>query len=178
MGKIINNDVLCGKYVNLRQAEEKDAEFTLKLRLDERFSGFFVTKVNNNIDVQKNFINKCLNSEEEYFFIVEDKQGNPLGTTSIYNVSKHEFTSGRWIMLPSASFQQVVEGEFLMKNYAFNILQKDIMHLDVIKENAKVLFFHKQWGAKETHRDDKEVFLTLSKYDFTANINKMKRYFQ
>ena len=24
MGKIINNDVLCGKYVNLRQAEEKD----------------------------------------------------------------------------------------------------------------------------------------------------------
>lgn len=166
MRELISSNELQGKYVNLRLATEEDAEFTLNLRRDR--SHFFDTKIENDLEKQKAFIRKCLDAEDEYFFIIENKVQEPLGTVSIYNIKEKDVTSGRWATKKNVSILEFLEEEYLFNNYIFNILNKENIFFDVYKFNKSVIKYNLAEGASIIKEDSEKIY-------FVKNINVFKK---
>lgn len=167
-------EALEGKFVRLRLATEDDAKFTLDLRLEPHNAKRFNTAIDNDIEKQKKFIRKCLNSDSEYFFIIERKDGKSLGTVSLYDIRDKSATGGRWCMTRESSAQESLEGDCLFKNYVFNVLGFHNTFFSVLKSNKKVIRYHKNWQSVITDENEKEVFFTM-----TADIfNENRRYFE
>ena len=74
-----------GRYVNLRDVELSDATFILALRTNEK-KAKFLSKTENNLDKQVNYLKRYKQLENEWYFIIENKKHEPLGTVSIYNI--------------------------------------------------------------------------------------------
>lgn len=109
-----------GKYVNLREVTIDDAAFILQLRTTGK-AVKFLHKTENNLQKQIDYIKRYLTLDNEYYFIIEHKDGTPLGTVSIYNIHEDEFTSGRWCMVEHSLPEEVLESSILGWNYAFNV---------------------------------------------------------
>ncbi len=172
MAKLLSEEKLKGKYVNLREVTVEDAEFILKLRCDEKKSRF-LHKTEYNVEKQKEYIKNYLKKDNEWYFIIENKKHIPLGTIRIYDVEDDKFTGGSWLMVYGATSQETLEGEILMKEYAFNVLGFNKNCFDVRKANKKVVRFHKIWGAKIVSENDYDYFFELTKKDFENNKNKI-----
>lgn len=168
MAKLPQKEKLQGKYINLREITVDDAQFVLDLRCDEKKSRF-LHKTENNLQKQIDYIKRYLTLDNEWYFIIEDKNHKPLGTVRIYDVEGEKYTGGSWLMIDGASAQQTVEGDFLMKEYSFDVLGFKKNCFDVRKENKKVVRFHKLCGAKIVDENDIDYFFELSKEDFEKN---------
>lgn len=166
---------LQGKYVNLRIVKEDDAEFTLQLRLNPKKSQYFLNKIDNDVEKQRSWIKKVLEKEDEYFFIIEDKAGNPLGTCSVYNIKSDTSTGGRWCMKDGVSPEAVLEGDILLKSYIFETLKHQSNFFDVIKNNKQVLRYHRSWGAEQIGEDENEIFFVMKKDVFERNKDNFLR---
>lgn len=176
MAEIRNKEALIGRYVTLREVDTHDAAFILSLRLDEKKARFLMNRTENDLQKQIEYIKKYKTLNDEWYFIIESKDGRQLGTICIYDIQGNSFGSGRWLMSDEATSQEVTEGELLMKNYGFNLLGFENMHFDVKKDNKKVLRFHKLWQSKIVKEDDFEYFFTLSKKDFDEAKSKIEEY--
>ncbi|MDZ4304962.1 MAG: GNAT family N-acetyltransferase, partial [Pseudomonas sp.] len=88
------------KTVRLRLIEESDAEFVLKLRLDNNYNQF-LSSVNPSIEAQREWINKYKGDEQkgiQYYFIIERLDGVPCGTVRLYDFKGNSFCWGSWIL--------------------------------------------------------------------------------
>lgn len=168
MAKIISVEALKGKFVNLREVTTDDAEFILKLRCDEKKSKF-LHKTEYNVEKQVDYIKSYLKKDDEWYFIVENKNHKPLGTVRIYDVKGKQYTGGSWLMVDEASPSEVLEGSLLLRNYAFNVLGFEKDFYDVRKGNKKVVRYHKICGAKIVDENDIDYFFELTKETFENN---------
>lgn len=168
MAKIISAEALKGKFVNLREVTTDDAEFILKLRCDEKKSKF-LHKTEYNVEKQVDYIKSYLKKDDEWYFIVENKNHKPLGTVRIYDVKGKQYTGGSWLMVDEASPSEVLEGSLLLRNYAFNVLGFEKDFYDVRKGNKKVVRYHKICGAKIVDENDIDYFFELTKETFENN---------
>lgn len=172
MAKLPQKEILQGKYVNLREVAVDDAEFILKLRCDEKKSRF-LHKTEYNVEKQVEYIKNYLKKDNEWYFIIENKEHKPLGTVRIYDVEGDKYTGGSWLMSDEATAQQVLEGDMLMKKYSFDVLGFNKNCFDVRKENKKVVRFHKICGAKIVDENDIDYFFELTKENFETNKDKL-----
>ena len=79
-----------GRTVRLRFVEEADAEFILKLRLDEKYNQF-LSSVGPDLQSQKDWIKKYKNDEKarkQFYFIIERLDGTSCGTVRVYDLKK------------------------------------------------------------------------------------------
>ena len=74
-----------GQFINLRIAEESDAEFTLSARQNKDKTKY-IPMLDITLDQQKAWIRKQIESDDCYFFVVERKDGERIGTFSLYNI--------------------------------------------------------------------------------------------
>lgn len=157
-----------GKYVNLREVMVDDAAFILNVRTSSKASQF-LNKTENDIEKQIAYIKKYLTLDNEWYFLIERKDGTPLGTNSIYNVHGNEFTGGRWCMVDDSRPEEVLESAILGWNYAFNVLNLQKDSYDVRKANTKVLRYHRMWGARYIREDDLDCYFEMTKEIFNNN---------
>ena len=87
-----------GKYINLRDVKEEDAEFILSLRTSEKKSRF-LHKTQYDIDKQVSYIRHYKTLDNEWYFIIEDKKQVPLGTVRIYDIIGDSFCWGSWLLM-------------------------------------------------------------------------------
>lgn len=139
--------IIKGKFINLRPVEISDAEFILRLRLDENLSKF-VNKVSSDVELQKKWIANQISRENDYYFIIEDKFSIMLGTISLYNIDCTSGEFGRWISIGSAI--QNIESVILLHNFGFYDLNLELIHSNTVVENLRVISFHKSFGATLT----------------------------
>ena len=172
MNKILEPQLLQGKYVNLREVELNDAEFILSLRCDEQKSKF-LHKTENNLLKQIEYLKKYKTLDNEWYFIIENKQDKPIGTYRIYDLKENSFCIGSWLMINGAKIEEVIEGDYLAKNYGFAALGFSKIHFDVRKDNIKVVRYHKMYGAKIVDENDIDYFLELTKKDFKDSEKKL-----
>ena len=158
-------ELIIGKHVDLREVELSDAEFILSLRTDELKSKF-LHKTENDLQKQIEYLKNYKTLDNEYYFIIENKKGNPLGTVRLYNLKENQCTGGSWIMKSSSTVQEVIEGDLLLQHFVFDILNLENNYFDVRKGNNKVIKFHKMKGAKEINQDEKNFYFVLNKRDF------------
>ncbi len=153
-----------GITIVLREAEVRDSAFILQLRTDEKKSRF-LHKQENDLQKQIKYMENYKQKLNEWYFVIEDKEGNPLGVNSIYptynafalrnNLAFYEI--GRWIMRDGVSFLQVLESDFLTKRAFYEIFKCDDRHVFTLyPQNREVLNFHLKFGAKRVGMCEEE----------------------
>lgn len=154
-----------GKYVNLREVELDDAAFILSLRCDEKKS-HLLHKTENNLEKQIEYLKHYKTLDNEWYFIIENKQHEPLGTTRMYDIHDNQFTSGSWLMKDGSLPEETLEGSLLAREMAFETLgfEKDIFH--VYKVNKKVVCYHNLWGAVIIDENNDEYIFCQTKESF------------
>lgn len=171
MSKIINTEILQGKYVNLRDIELEDAEFILNLRCDAEKSKH-INKTSNDIKKQEDYIRQYKTLDNEWYFIIENKNSKSIGSYRLYDLKEDSFGIGSWIMINGVGMYEAIEGEFLARKFGFDVLGFNKLHFDVRKQNKKVVTFHKNMGAKIVAENEIDYFFECTKEDYLRKVKK------
>ena len=163
-----------GKYVNLREVEIDDAAFILSLRCDEKKSRF-LHKTENNLEKQIEYLKRYKTLDNEWYFIIENKQHEPKGTIRLYDIHDDQFTGGSWLMVSDALPEESIEGDILTGRYAFDVLELKASVFKVFKANKKVVRYHLFSGAKIIGETDDEYTFKTTKEDFSQKLKLLER---
>lgn len=157
---MVYQDIVEGIGVNLRPVEESDAEFTYRLRQDKARTKY-VHSVEGTVEDQRNWIINQRKREGDYFFIVEDKKGEPLGTVGYYGLDGKNGEMGRMVI--NGSFAQNCDAILQLRRFAFEIIGADHVRCTAVRGNAPVLAQLKRLGAVQTgsYIDEKDGFEIL-----------------
>lgn len=136
--------VIEGRFVDLKSVTVDDAEFTRSIRLDPEFADFF-PKLNNTIEQQKHWIESHKTKEGDYFFVVWDKNGNRIGTIAVYDFVGTCCESGR-LAIKGNAFQSI-EAQMLVFKFAFETLGMDTVLGYIFADNDRAIRFNKQFGC-------------------------------
>ncbi|TLD81161.1 hypothetical protein LS70_008510 [Helicobacter sp. MIT 11-5569] len=169
MRNLHNFSKIEGRYINLREAEISDSAFILDLRTNEKKSKF-IHKTDGDLQKQIAYMERYKSLDNEWYFVIEDKQGKPIGLNSIYptyntfvienNLAFYEF--GRWIMQDGVNFLQSLESDFLVKKTFYESLNLDDKNVFTLyPANTQVLDFHLKAGAVDIGFDEKEKLKVL-----------------
>lgn len=148
----------------MRFVEESDAEFILKLRLDERYNQF-LSSVNPDVQAQKDWIRKYKADEaakKQFYFIIERLDGTPCGTVRVYDLREDSFCWGSWILNEDKTRFAAVESAFLVYQFGFDELGFKKSHFDVRKGNDGVISFHKRMGAIQTCESELDYYFEIT----------------
>ena len=142
---LIYDSTVNGTFIYLRSVLEKDAEFILRLRLDERLNKY-LSKVNNNLEKERAWIREHKALDNDFYFLIVRKDDEPLGTISLYNIKGSEGEFGRWVSVGNAA--ENLESVLLLHDFGFYTLDLDLIYSKTVKENVRVLNFHRRFGAE------------------------------
>lgn len=156
-----------GRNITLRDIEIDDATFVLGLRLDA-IKSKFINPVEPDLQKQIDYIKSYKASGNSWYFIIEDKHGEALGTVRIYDIQADSFCWGSWIVKDGAVASTALESALLIYEYAFNTLCFKKSHFSVNKENFRVLAFHERMGATRTSENEAEYFYHYNKESYEA----------
>ena len=168
-----------GKYVTLRAVEPEDAQVTLDMRLNPRSSSMFFHKVDNDVEKQANWIRNQQKKPGDWFFLAEDKEGNPVGTVGMIDVENTSGFSSRLIGIGNAF--QSFEIQKLILDWGFDYLKLETIRGDVDVNNDKALKFAKYfgWSFSEPEYNEERgrevIFLTLTKEQYEPAREKLVR---
>jgi RimJ/RimL family protein N-acetyltransferase len=168
--------MLKSKTISLRLVEPTDAEFILKLRLDQRYNSF-ISAVKNDVDSQRNWIVNYKKDESEkrqFYFIIERLDGIPCGTVRVYDLKFDSFCWGSWILNEDKTRYSAIESALLVYEFGFNELGFKKCHFEVMKENTKVIEFHKKFGAVVVDDDEDNFYFEITKEDIERTSEKFK----
>jgi RimJ/RimL family protein N-acetyltransferase len=156
-----------GKNINLRLIQIEDAEFILSLRMNLQLSKY-LSRVEDNIALQREWIKNSLKKSNERYFIIENKEKEKSGTVRIYNVENGEFSWGSWIVKPEHRKYSTFESAYLSYKYAFTDLGLNLAKLDARNGNLVAINFYKRFGAKIINTDEIDTFFYYTKEDFLS----------
>lgn len=154
-----------GKFINLRDVQINDAAFILMLRTSDKKSKY-LHKTSNDLEKQVNYIQHYKTLDNEWYFIIENKDGVALGTVRIYDIIGDSFCWGSWLIVDGVSPRVALESALLIYDYAFYELGFNKVHFDVRKENLKVQRFHESFGAIRVGETDQDVLYNYTKIDY------------
>lgn len=110
---------ICGLYADLRYVTPDDAEAILKMRSDPDKTRF-LHPVENNVEKQREWINRQIARDGDYYFLAVSKKDEPIGTSSVYDIVEDKGQSGRLIMFGNAL--QSFEVKLMTLRFAFEYL--------------------------------------------------------
>ncbi len=150
--------------------ELDDAAFILGLRLDPRLSRF-LSPTSDSIDLQRQWLADYKQRERqglEYYFIIESKERQPCGTVRLYDFRGDSFSWGSWVIRPGSSPWISVESALLVYRCGFDELGFAESHFEVRKDNARVVAFHRRFGAQIVGEDEQNCYFRFLKANFLA----------
>ncbi len=165
-----------GKRINLREAEARDAEFTLELRLANQSLNEFLTKIDNDIEKQRKYIVNHQNKGEDCYFIIESKNGERYGTARVSDVTEETFLPGSWVIKKGAPSYVAYETYFAIFDYSFIELDKTSCVLDVKKSNIANFKLHTRMGATVKSEDDEKIYFDFTREKYLKAREKYERF--
>jgi RimJ/RimL family protein N-acetyltransferase len=154
-----------GYNINLRFVELEDASFILGLRTDGRL-GEFLSKTDSDIETQVEWIKKYKDREQnklEFYFIIESKRGECLGTVRLYDFQEDSFCWGSWIIKPNRPSGTAIESFVLSMGFGFEQLGFERARFDVRKENKKAFELYKFYAGELVAEDELNYYFNYSK---------------
>lgn len=137
----------CLRY-RLRPVTLEDAPFIVKLRSDPSRGGF-LHEISPRIEDQIAWLEAYYARSGDYYFIVEDSsRGVAQGTIGLYDLAADRSAAewGRWILKRGS--MAAVESAWMIYEAAFGTLGLASLSCRTIVDNAKVLSFHDNFGAR------------------------------
>lgn len=168
--------MLKSKTISLRLVEPSDAEFILKLRLDQKYNSF-ISAVKNDVGSQRTWIINYKKDEAEkrqFYFIIERADGIPCGTVRLYDLRSDSFCWGSWILNEDKTRYSAIESALLVYQFGFDKLGFNKSHFEVMKENIKVVEFHKKFRAVVVGEDENNFYFEITKEDVARTSEKIK----
>ena len=144
---------LKSKTIYLRLVELADASFIHTLRMDKKYNQYLST-VDDDVLKQEKWISEYKKREalgvEFYFIIHRNSDSIPIGTVRIYDFlgNKDSFCWGSWILNENKTRYAALECALLIYDFAFLEMGFKRCHMDIRKQNLKVIEFHKKFGVK------------------------------
>lgn len=141
------------KSIYFRLAQISDAPFIHSLRVDEKYNKH-LSKVDDDLAKQISWLieyKKRESLKKEYYFIIHRKVDDiQIGTVRLYDFIEEEnsFCWGSWILNESKTKYAALESAILIYDFAFLQLGYKRCHMDIRKENVKVINFHKRFGVQ------------------------------
>ena len=147
----VYKDVLIGRTIKMRAMEESDAEITFQMRNNPEKSRY-LNAPPKSVEEQRKYIAKQRNMVDDYYFIIEDLDGNPIGMKAIsdYNPEKKTVESGRFMGFGTQI--QNIEALVMGFDFAFDILKVDKVFMTVIEHNTSMHSLQQKMGAREIGR--------------------------
>ena len=144
-----SNYILQTEDTRFRPVSIDDAEFIVRLRNQKHARGA-IHDTSLDVDKQKQWIKDYLERDNEYYWIMEDLNGNPFGTNSFYHydANKAQMEQGRWVQMAGFDARVSLSREIVMKDFAFYVLELSKVVGDVVSTNKQVLKYNKFIGAK------------------------------
>lgn len=140
-------NMTCERY-RLRPVTLEDAPFIVKLRTDPLLSQF-LHEISPRIEDQVAWLEAYFERAGDYYFVVEDcGSGVAQGTVGLYDVAASLSGAewGRWILKRGS--MAAVESAWMIYEAAFARLGLASLSCRTIVDNAKVLSFHDNFGAR------------------------------
>ena len=165
---------LYSKNLILRDADETDAEFILKLRTDPVKSKF-LSQTSDSINDQIAWMKSYKNSSDQAYFIIEDRALNKLRCIRIYNPIETSFEWGSWMIVEGAAPYVALESALSIYSYArrLGFLSAKI---EVRKDNPTVWKFHENiFGAVLVSETDLDRFYEVSTEEIDMRLQKYRR---
>jgi RimJ/RimL family protein N-acetyltransferase len=166
---------LTSKTLRLRLVDENDADFIMSLRLDERYNTF-LSAVTPDLESQKQWIRKYKQDEqagEQFYFIIECKDGTRCGTVRVYDMRDDSFCWGSWILNQKKPRYAALESAFLVYEFGFEHLGFRKSHFEVMKENKGVIRFHQRMGAVKIAEDGQNEYFEITQDAVQNAIQKL-----
>lgn len=165
-----------GKLIRLRTADDEDAEFTLNARNIESNTRY-MPKVSVTLEQQHGWIRAQRDVKDSVFFVVERKNGERIGTFSLYNITKNKAESGRMIIRGNQI--ETVETILLFHDFAFFQENLPCVYSEIDENNKPAIGIARSVGATNTGRADESnpdnhlVIYTLIKADYEKARGKL-----
>ena len=150
------------KTIHFRLVEVTDAQFIHSLRTNEKYNSHLST-IDDDETKQVEWIINYKERErlnKEYYFIIQRNSDHlPIGTVRLYDFIDNEqsFCWGSWILNENKSKYAALESAILIYDFAFFELGFIRCHMDIRKENLRVIDFHKRFGVKIIGETDADI---------------------
>ncbi len=170
--------IVSGKNINLRTVTENDAKFVFTLRQDEKKIQY-LSKITSTVQDQINWIKEYKKREllgDEYYFLIESKEHEPLGLVRMYDFKEKSFCWGSWLIKDGAPKSTAIESAIQIYEFAFYERKFNQSHFEVQKGNDKVIAFHKRFGAEVVDENENEYFFIIKKSIYEKTKIRYKRY--
>ncbi|MDA8914087.1 GNAT family N-acetyltransferase [Amylibacter sp.] len=165
---------LYSKNLILRDADETDAEFILKLRTDP-IKSKFLSQTSASIKDQVAWIKSYKNRSDQAYFIIEDRASNKLGCIRIYNPTETSFDWGSWLIIEGAAPYVALESALSIYSYTRR-LGFLTAKIDVRKDNLTVWKFHENiFGAVLVSETDLDRFYEVSTEEIDMRLQKYRK---
>ena len=125
------NNVIYGKFVDLRSITIEDSEFSYYIRADEKYRNT-VGRPASSVEAQRKFIEWQIQQPGDYYFVVLNKKGQRIGLIGVYDIHDGMGEVGREVN--SGSPMETMEAEILLNEFI-----RDILHL---KKTCYVIYLN------------------------------------
>ena len=157
--------LLIGNHIFLRDIQVSDAEFVYELRCNPELNAY-LSPPPPSVEHQRAYIERYKTLDNEYYFIICNKNAESLGVVRIYDLLPDSFCWGSWIVKPDAPRGVGLESLLLVYDYAFYGLHFSQSHFEVRKGNVRVLELHKRLGAVVTGEDELNYYFCYTEKDY------------
>lgn len=153
-----------GLTYRLRPVTLNDAQTILDIRLEDAERNQFVHPVKNDLELEKQWLEKYFEREGDYFFAVVNKFTDETeGLIAIYDEKNGRAEWGRWTIRKNSL--AATESVYLLYEIAFETIGLRELYCRTVADNISVVEFHKTEGLR-LRKIHKEFFeLNGKKYD-------------
>lgn len=163
--------------MNIRFVMTNDAEFIWELR-NHDYKSRHLHAVGSTISEQKNWLLDYKQREkrgEEYYFVISDSQNERQGLFRIYNIRPDSATVGSWIFKEGAPNYMAIRAELMLKEVAFNDLDKKTLYFDTRKKNKRIYTYSILQYSEVIGEDDENYYFKLDRDLFRQGKEKVKK---
>jgi RimJ/RimL family protein N-acetyltransferase len=162
-----------GHHLVFRDVEPADAGFIVSLRLDSQKNHFLATPT---LEEQQAWIESYRLSKDQAYFIIADRDLQPLGTVRLYGAVGDCFSWGSWMIRRGAPAAVAVESALIVYRYATAHLHFTHAYFEVHRENVSVRRFHERFGAVREREDGKNIHYRVSGAAIAASMRRLERF--
>jgi RimJ/RimL family protein N-acetyltransferase len=160
-----------GPNLTLRLIQAKDATYVHGLRSNPAYNTH-LSKVTGTVDGQRNWIEDYKSREasgQEFYYVIERKDGTRCGLVRLYNITSDSFTWGSWVLDENKPRKAALESAVLSFGLGFDSLGLARALVDVRIGNTHATGFYRRLGMTEINRTNQDVFFVYPRERFEAD---------
>lgn len=165
---------ILGHKLVLRNATVADASYIVTLRTDEQKSRF-ISSTSAEVKPQEQWLEKYASDDKQIYFIIENMEGENIGTVRLYDQQADSFCWGSWIIQAGAASSSSIESALMVYHYALALGFQNA-HFEVRKANESVWKFHERFGAKKTGDTADDLHYSIAASDIINSLNRYAKF--